>query len=128
MESKDISQSGLGQRVRQERVRRGLSQGDLGKRVGWQQNTVSSLETGITKYVERERLMAIADCLRLPKPELLETAGFPVTAAERQEAENYNAASILFADVWWDADEATRHSLMAQLRGLSLYHKREPDH
>ena len=121
MEPKDISKSGLGQRLRQEREHRGMSQARLGELVGWHERTVSSFETGTTKYPDREKLVAIAKHLGLPSAPLLEEAGYTATDDELREARSYQAGRILFADVWWEADEATRRSLTAQLKGLRSY-------
>jgi transcriptional regulator with XRE-family HTH domain len=66
----------LGEMVRQSRIKRGLSQRQLGDRCGLDNTTISKIEVGTTKYPPRvETLETIAFALDLNVDELIAASG-----------------------------------------------------
>lgn len=71
----------LGEVIRDERERQGMTQAELGRRVGLSRPSISLLERGSTKFPKIATLEAIAAALNLPPHALYERAGIAVPDA-----------------------------------------------
>ena len=65
----------LGDVIREERERQGMTQAELGRRVGLSRPSISLLERGSTKFPKIATLEAVATALGLPPQALFERAG-----------------------------------------------------
>lgn len=83
--------SGYGQRVRDQRTRRGIEQDQLAERVGSTQQEISRIETGKIKKINLELLILIAKALEVPPGWLL----FGVEGID-----NLSSDSFLIAKAW----------------------------
>lgn len=66
----------LGQYVRQRRKALGLTQTELGARLGWSQERVSVVERGTYGLPSLPQLVRLASALQVPISEMLSTLGF----------------------------------------------------
>jgi transcriptional regulator with XRE-family HTH domain len=67
--------AGLGRYIRERRKQLHLTQEMLGRRLGWAQERVSTLENGKYGLPSLPQFCRLADALRVPLPELLRHAG-----------------------------------------------------
>lgn len=75
----------LGAYVRSRREGLGLTQADLGKRVGYYQERVSAIERGTYGLPSLPALLELAAALEVDLYDLIEAAGFPLTRCNGQE-------------------------------------------
>jgi len=64
-------QDSLGQRIRRARVRHGITQAELARRIGVSTNTMNNIETGETPDPRASRIKAIAEVLGVTTDALL---------------------------------------------------------
>lgn len=79
----------FGKRLRELREKRGLTQPQLAEMCGVSLAHISMLETGYRENVPRRKtVLLLAEALGVPKAEMLELAGYEVTADDKSEKPN----------------------------------------
>jgi transcriptional regulator with XRE-family HTH domain len=93
----------LGERIKTARLRHGLSQAALARRIGISANAMNLIETGQTPDPRISRILAIAECLGMTVDALLgshDTSDQPAPAAD-DEDERILRASLSLWQGWW---------------------------
>lgn len=90
----DLTNEQLGERIRERRERRGLSQTELGARLGVDQSVVSRLEDGSRGITARE-LLAISDSLGVALNQLVEAGSEAPALLRAGEADGDAVAESL---------------------------------
>lgn len=99
--------SGMGKRIKQARQLRELSQTELGTATGLKQSSISEIESGETKMIEADTLIAICGVLKV-RPEWVVSNKGEMTAIEPLQAQGplrdviaaYNLANDDIKDVF----------------------------
>ncbi len=82
----------FGERLREARVLRKLSQGELADKVGLTQSAISALESGASKKASADNLFVIADALRVSARWLATGLGNMDASAPDQDRQDLIAA------------------------------------
>lgn len=81
----------IGEKIRQARITKGMTQDDLGKALGIQKSAVAKYENGRVVNIKRSTLKKISDVLGLPPSELI----FEAYIEEEQKKNDIQADIIL---------------------------------
>lgn len=97
MYNRSVDNEAIGRRIKNARERAGLTQDELGKRIGYQQGTISAYERGQIDGIRLDTLEAIAHATGSPIQEFLaEVPVQPATLAEvlRRDYPDMDAGTI----------------------------------
>ncbi|WP_348637987.1 helix-turn-helix transcriptional regulator [Blastococcus capsensis] len=115
-----VSWADVGDRVRQARLARGLTQGQLAEQVTLHRTAVARIEAGDRQFSALE-LFALADALRLPRALL---ASSPPVAVTSRRAVKVGAETPVAASSMVDAMIADGARFPFQAVGFTVWHAR----
>lgn len=103
---------GVGKRVQAIRKAKGLGQGELARKAGIKQSTLSDLERGDSKNPRGDSLVKIANALHVSQEWLITGEGLPVQPV----VPNIDESELLA--IYRDLGEANKTALLAAARAM----------
>ena len=72
----------IGERIRKARIKKGLSQAELGEKLGVQRSAVSKWEKGQVVNIKRTTLLKLSKYLEIPPTELIDSEGSMIDSTQ----------------------------------------------